>query len=56
MAIYYGKNNGNFPASREVPDSPRDALAAGRGSAAAGPTYDTANGKVTLNATVANCP
>lgn len=53
VAIYYGKNNGIFPASEanvETLVTPLPVWQCG-----ITPTYDTGNGKITFTATIGNC-
>jgi len=54
VAIYYGKNNGIFPASMggvEALVQPTPVY-----NCSVTPTYDSLNGKITFNATIDDCP
>ena len=54
VAIYYGKNNGMFPSSMsgvEALVQPAPVY-----NCSVPPTYDVANGKITFNATIDDCP
>ena len=54
IAIYYGKNNGIFPGSESAVEglvTPAPTWQCGTT-----PSYDTGNGKVTLTATINDCP
>jgi prepilin-type N-terminal cleavage/methylation domain-containing protein len=54
VAIYYGKNNGLFPASMGAVEGlvqPSPIY-----NCSVTPTYDSANGKITFNATIDDCP
>ena len=54
VAIYYGKNNGIFPSSMsgvEALVQPAPVY-----NCTVPPTYDAANGKITFNATIDDCP
>lgn len=53
VAIYYGKNNGRFPANLTAVEglvTPAPTYQCG-----VTPGYDSANGKITFTATVGNC-
>ena len=53
IAIYYGKNNGNFPPSVAVITALVTPVPAWNCSVTV--TYDPANGKLTNGATIGNC-
>jgi type IV pilus assembly protein PilA len=54
VAIYYGKNNGIFPANEGQVESLVTPLPTWQCNTGA-PTYDATNGKITFTATVGNC-
>ena len=54
VAIYYGKSNGLFPATLGAVEAlvqPAPVF-----TCTVVPTYDPANGKITFNATITDCP
>ena len=53
VALYYGKNNGLFPASTTNVAALTTPAPAWN---CASPTYDSGNGKITYTATIGNCP
>jgi prepilin-type N-terminal cleavage/methylation domain-containing protein len=53
VAIYYGKNNGIFPANEGQVESLVTPLPTWQCGIT--PTYDNTNGKITFSATVGNC-
>jgi prepilin-type N-terminal cleavage/methylation domain-containing protein len=53
VALYYGKNNGLFPATTDAVASLTTPYPTWN---CAAPTYDLANGKISYTATVGNCP
>ena len=55
VAIYYGKDNGIFPSSRGSVSTLVVPLPSWQCTANVPPAYDTANGKITFSATVADC-